>query len=136
MSSSTTTSPTPRTPTPNKGLTKPGVVVVQTLFIALFTTFELFLREGIGVLTGLAICVATLGTIRFARAGTEYVAAATAPLAFAAATLFSLVAIDGLNPSRLGLDIVSSLASAAPYLLFSATCGWINFLRRGRKQNL
>lgn len=131
MNSATTTTPTPHAS--NKGLTKPGVVVMQTLVITLVTAYELFVRDGIGIFTGLAICVATLGTIRFARAGTEYVSAATAPLAFAAVTLTSLVAIDGLNPSRLGLDIVSSLASAAPYLLFSATCGWINFFRRRAK---
>ena len=121
------------TPNPNKGLTKPGVVVIQTFFIGLVTAFELFVRKGTGAFTGIAICVATLATIRFARVGTAYVIAATAPLAFAAVALISLVAIDGLHPSRLGLDIVSTLASAAPYLLFSASVGWINFLRSRRK---
>jgi len=124
----------PQARSSNKGLTKPGVIVMQTLLITLVTTYELFIREGIGIFTGLAICVATLGTIRFARAGTEYVSAATAPLAFAAAMLISLVVIDGFAPSRLGLDIVAALASAAPYLLFSAACGWINFFRRGVKR--
>lgn len=127
------TATTPPLHASSQGLTKPGVVVMQTLLIALVTALELFVRDGIGIFTGLAICIATLGTIRFARPGTEYVTAATAPLAFAAIALISLVAIDGLSPSRLGLDIVSTLASAAPYLLFSATCGWINFFRRRAK---
>jgi hypothetical protein len=135
MSSSNRVAQAPRasTPNPNKGLTKPGVVVIQTFFIGLVTAFELFVRKGTGAFTGIAICLATLATIRFARLGTEYVSAATAPLAFASVALISLFAIDGLHPSRLGLDIVSSLASAAPYLLFSATVGWINFLRSRRK---
>ena len=103
------------------GLTKPGVVVMQTLLIAIFTSFDLFVREGTGTLTGVAICLATLGTIRFARAGTEFVSAATAPLAFASVALISLIAIDGIHPSRLGVD--------------SAAFGWINFLRSRAKIN-
>lgn len=137
MSSQTTSQSNPPGVARKTGLTKPGVIVMQTLLIAIFTTFDLFVREDTGVLTGAAICLATLGTIRFARAGTEYVSAATAPLAFAAVALISLIVIDGIQPSKLGVDIVSSLASAAPYLLFSATFGWINFLRsRVKARNL
>jgi hypothetical protein len=133
MSSQSRVTTRPPMPNPNKGLTKPGVVVIQTFFIGLITAFEIFVRKGTGVFTGIAICLATLATIRFARVGTEYVSATTAPLSFAAVALISWLAIDGLRPSRLGLDIVSSLASAAPYLLFSASVGWINFLRSRRK---
>lgn len=137
MSSQRTTQSNPPALVRKTGLTKPGVIVMQTLFIAIFTTFDLFVREDTGILTGAAICLATLGTIRFARAGTEYVSAATAPLAFAAVALISLIAIDGFQPSKLSVDIVSTLASAAPYLLFSATFGWINFLRsRAKVKNL
>lgn len=131
------TKPIPTAPTSKKGLTIAGVIVMQTIVIAGFTSYDLFIRKGTGILTGVAICLATFGTIRFARAGTEYVSAATAPLAFATAAVISLIAIDGIHPSRLGVGIVAALASAAPYLLFSATFGWINFLRsRMKAKNL
>ena len=55
------------TQTPNRvaisgpGLKKQGVVVLQTLFIALFTLLELRIRDGVGIVTGLVICVAVFG---------------------------------------------------------------------------
>ncbi|MEI9906499.1 MAG: hypothetical protein WDO06_00045 [Actinomycetota bacterium] len=113
----------------NKGLTKPGVVVIQTFIIALATVGEIHWREGVGVVSGIAICFATFATIRFARLGTAYVAAATAPLAFAVTCIASLIIQDGIHPSRLGIDIVSSFASAAPYLILSAIYGWFNYFR-------
>ncbi len=112
-----------------KGLTKPGVVVLQTLFIWLITYLEITIRNGVGVLTGLAICAAVFGAVRFGRAGTAYVAATTAPIAFAIAAFITFLKEDGLHPSKFGVDFVASLASAAPYLLISASYGWLNFLR-------
>ena len=112
-----------------KGLTKPGVVVIQTLLIGFFVIVELVFRHGVGVITGIAICVAVFGTIRFARQGTAYVAAATSPLAFALVTLITILLQDGPHPSRVGVDFIASLASVAPYLLISVTYGWINYFR-------
>ena len=117
-----------------KGLTKPGVVVLQTLLVGLVTFTEITVRNGVGVLTGLAICVAVLGAVRFGRTGTAYVAAASVPLAFAFVAFLTFLKEDGLHPSKLGVDFVASLASAAPYLLISASYGWLNFLR-ARKAN-
>ncbi len=112
-----------------KGLTKPGVVVLQTIFIALVTFMEITIRNGVGLFTGLAICVAVFGAVRFGRTGTAYVSATTAPLAFAFVAFLTFLKEDGLHPSKLGVDFVASLASAAPYLLISASYGWLNFLR-------
>lgn len=112
-----------------RGLTKPGVVVLQTLFISVITFMEISVRNGVGVITGLAICVAVLGAVRFGRTGTAYVAATTAPLVFALTSFLTFLKEDGLHPSKLGVDFVASLASAAPYLLVSASYGWLNFLR-------
>lgn len=117
-----------------RGLTKPGIVVLQTLFISIITFIEISVRNGVGVITGLAICAAVLGAVRFGRRGTAYVAATTAPLAFASAAFLTFLKEDGLHPSKLGVDFVSSLASAGPYLLASASYGWLNFLR-SRKAN-
>ncbi len=117
-----------------QGLTKAGVVVLQTFFIGLVAVIEVLLRHGIGVFTGIMICLAVLGTVRFGRAGTEYVSAATAPLAFAITTLLATALSDGLHVSKVGVDFVSSLASAAPYLLISATYGWLSYFRFRRRR--
>lgn len=117
-----------------KGLTKAGVVVLQTFFIGLFSVIEVLVRHGIGVYTGVMICVAVFGTIRFGRAGTEYVSAATAPLAFAIVTFIATTLADGFHVSRVGVDFVASLASAAPYLLVAAAYGWFSYFRSKRSR--
>jgi hypothetical protein len=125
------TSPTSMT---TKGLTKAGVIVLQTFFIGILSVIEVVFRHGIGVYTGIMICIAVVGTVRFGRAGTEYVSAATAPLAFATVTFFATALVDGLHISKVGVDFVASLASAAPYLLVAATYGWFNYFRFRRSR--
>lgn len=115
-------------------LTKAGVVVLQTFFIGIIAVAEIVLRHGIGVFTGVMICIAVFGTIRFGRAGTEYVSAATAPLAFAIVTFVVTAFIDGFHVSKVGVDFVASLASAAPYLLVAAAYGWFSYLRSRRSR--
>jgi len=112
-----------------KGLTKAGVVVLQTFFIGIVAIAEVVIRHGIGVYTGVMICLAVLGTVRFGRAGTQYVSAATAPLAFAVVTFIATALVDGFHVSKVGVDFVSSLASAAPYLLVAAAYGWFSYFR-------
>lgn len=123
-------SPTKATST--TGLTKPGVIVLQTFFIGLFATVEIIFRHGVGVYTGVMIALAVLGTTRFGRSGTEYVSAATAPLAFAVVTFLVTAVSDGFHISRVGVDFVSSLASVAPYLIVAAAYGWFNYFRARR----
>jgi hypothetical protein len=115
------------------GLKKEGVVVLQTLFIALFAGLELLIRSGAGIVSGLIICVVLYGGIRFGRKGTTYVSVVTPPLAFAATVLIYLILSFGFKPSRLGIDFVASLASIAPYLLISALYGWFVFLNEKAK---
>jgi hypothetical protein len=114
------------------GLTRQGVAILQSLFIACVVFIEILLRHGVGIYSGIAICLATIGSVRFGRNGTEYVSAVTAPLAFAVTSVVALIGTDGLHPSKLGVDIVAALASAAPYLLLSASYGWLNFLKSRR----
>ena len=115
------------------GLKKQGVVVLQIFLIALFTLAELTLRSGTGILTGLVIVVTTFGGIRFGRPGTRYVAAVTPPLVLGAVvTIYYLIA-DGLAISRLGIDILASLASVGPWLLAAALYGWFMFLNEKAK---
>ena len=115
------------------GLKKEGVVVFQSFFIALFAGFELLIRSGAGIVSGLIICIVLFGGIRFGRPGTTYVSVVTPPLAFAATVLAYLILTVGIKPSRLGLDFIASLASIAPYLLASALYGWFIFLNEKAK---
>ena len=115
------------------GLKKEGVVVFQSFFIALFAGFELLIRSGAGIVSGLIICIVLFGGIRFGRPGTTYVSVVTPPLAFAVTVLAYLILTVGIKPSRLGLDFIASLASIAPYLLASALYGWFVFLNEKAK---
>ncbi len=127
------------TQTPNRvaisgpGLKKQGVVVLQTLFIALFTLLELRIRDGVGIVTGLVICVAVFGGIRFGRTGTRYVSVVTPPLAFAATVLTSVILANGIKISRVGIDFIAALASVAPYLIISALFGWFMYFNERAK---
>ena len=127
------------TETPNRvaitgpGLKKQGVVVLQTLFIALFTLLELWIRSGVGIVTGLILCIAVFGGIRFGRSGTRYVSVVTPPLAFAATILVSVIAADGIKISRVGIDFIAALASVAPYLIISALYGWFMYFNEKAK---
>ncbi len=129
MSSAATAKPLIKGP----GLKKEGVVVLQTFFIALFAGFELLLRSGAGVISGVIVCVVLYGGLRFGRTGTTYVSVVTPPLAFALTVFIYLILSDGIKPSRLGLDFIASLAGIAPYLLVSAIYGWFAFLNEKAK---
>ena len=115
------------------GLKKEGVVVLQIFFIALFTFAELTLRSGTGILTGLVIVVTTFGGIRFGRPGTRYVSVVTPPLILGSVVTIYFLFTDGLAISRLGIDILASLASVGPWLLAAALYGWFMFLNEKAK---
>lgn len=115
------------------GLKKQGVVVLQIFFIALFTFAELTLRSGTGILTGLVIVVTTFGGIRFGRPGTRYVSVVTPPLVLGAVVTIYYILADGLAITRLGIDILASLASVGPWLLAAAIYGWFMFFNEKAK---
>ena len=115
------------------GLKKEGIVVLQSLFIAIFTFIELWLRSGVGIVTGVIILLSFYGAIRFGRPGTTYVSVVTPPLAFAVTTLLWLLLLDGLHPSRVGIDFIAALASEAPFLIIGAVYGWFVYLNAKAK---
>jgi len=115
------------------GLKKQGIVVLQFLFIGFFVFIEMTIRTGVGILTGLAICATTFGSLRFGRPGTTYVSAVTPPLAFAANALLFTILLDGFRPSRVGIDFIAALASEAPFLIISALYGWFMYLNEKAK---
>jgi len=115
------------------GLKKPGIVVLQTIIIGLFVFIEMTIRTGVGILTGIAICVALFGSLRLGRPGTTYVSVVTPPLAFAGSALLITMILDGFKPSRVGIDFIASLASEAPYLIIAALYGWFVYLNQKAK---
>ena len=118
------------------GLKKQGVVVLQTLFIALFTLLELWIRSGVGIVTGLVLCVSVFAGIRFGRKGTRYVSVVTPPLAFAGTILVSVILSGGFKISQIGIDFIAALASVAPYLIISALYGWFMYFNEKAKSRL
>jgi hypothetical protein len=115
------------------GLKKEGIVVLQTLLIGFFTFIELWLRSGVGIITGIVILLAFYGAIRFGRPGTTYVSVVTPPLAFAANAIFWIMIFDGFRPSRVGIDFIAALASVAPFLIIGAAYGWFVYLNAKAK---
>ena len=115
------------------GLKKPGIVVLQTIFIGFFVFLEMTFRSGVGILTGIAICAALYGSLRLGRSGTPYVSVVTPPLAFAGSVLFLTMILDGFRPSRVGIDFIAALASEAPFLIIAAVYGWFVYLNEKAK---
>jgi hypothetical protein len=115
------------------GLKKEGIIVLQTLFIGFFVFIEMTIRTGVGILTGIAICAALFGSLRFGRPGTTYVSVVTPPLAFAGTALLITMILDGFRPSRVGIDFIAALASEAPFLITAAIYGWFIYLNQKAK---
>ena len=115
------------------GLKKPGIVVLQTIFIGFFVFIEMTIRTGVGILTGIAICAALFGSLHLGRPGTTYVSVVTPPLAFAGSALLITMILDGFKPSRVGIDFIASLASVAPYLMLATVYGWFVYLNQKAK---
>lgn len=116
------------------GLKKQGIIILQTFFIGFFTYIELWLRSGVGIITGVIILLSFYGGIRFGRPGTTYVAVVTPPLAFAFSALLWTFILVGFRPSRVAIDVVAALASEAPYLIIGALYGWFIFLNAKAKK--
>lgn len=129
--------PPVKNPIKGAGLTKPGVVILQFLFIALVASVEIFFRANVGFLTGIAICISYYGALIYGRPGTTYVAVVNPPIAFAITTLFLLPTVGGfsLSITRLGIDLVTGLASVAPFLIAGALFGWWFYFKE-RKRSL
>ena len=121
-------------PIKGAGLTAPGVVILQTLFILIIETFEYAVGK-IGTITGIALILATAGGIYLGRKGTDFVNAVNPPLAFLFSTILVLCTVGGagLHVARLGLNIITSLAAVAPYLAISAIAAWGNYLYKARR---
>ena len=124
-----------KSPIQGPGLKAPGVVLLQFLLILLFETIEYSFTK-VGIFTGIAILVAFAGGQILGRSGTSFAAVVTPPLAFLVATLLLIATVggNGFSISHLGLELVSTLGAAAPFLLIGAAVSWGYYFIAGRKK--
>jgi hypothetical protein len=120
-------------PIKGPGLTAPGIIILQSLFILIIETFEYAIGK-IGTLTGIALLLSIAGGIYLGRKGTEFINAVNPPLALFGATVIVLCTLGGvgLHIARLGLDLVTTLAALAPYLAIGALISWGNYIAKSR----
>ena len=124
-----------KNPVKGAGLTKPGIVILQFILIAFVAMVEIFFRSNVGFITGIALWLAYYGALIYGRTGTTYVAVVNPPIAFALATLLLLPTVGGLSLSitRLGVDLVTGLASVAPFLISASAFGWWYYFREQKR---
>ena len=124
-----------KNPIKGAGLTKPGIVILRFLLIACVSVIEIFFRSNVGFLTGFAIWASYYGALIYGRPGTTYGAVVNPPLAFGAAAIILLPTVGGFSFSitRFGIDLVSGLASVAPFLLSGALFGWWYYFKEQKK---
>lgn len=117
------------------GLTKPGVVILQSLFISLLMAIEIAFRGNVGIITGVGLWIAFAGAIYLGRPGTIFTAVVTPPITFALMIVLLLPTVGGstLRISRFALDLVSGLAGIAPFLVTGALVGWVIYFARERR---
>lgn len=118
------------------GLTKPGVAILQSLFISLIMAIEITIRGNVGVITGVGLWIAFAAGIQLGRSGTIFTAVVTPPLVFAVMIMTLLPTLGGstLRISRLALDLVSGLAGIAPFLVSGALVGWVIYFAREKRR--
>jgi hypothetical protein len=123
----------PINPIKGPGLTIPGVIILQSLLI-FFAELVEYKFTKVGILTGMAILISFAGGLFLGRTGTSFTAVVNPPIAFLVSTIFLMATVGGtgLHISKIGIDLISSMAGAAPYLIFGALLGWIIYLWRSR----
>jgi len=115
------------------GLKTPGIVILQFLLIFLVEALEYEVTK-VGRITGVALILASITGLFLGRAGTSLANAVNPPIALLVATLFimSLLGGAGLHVTKIGLDLVTSLAGVAPYLIIATLIGWGGHFTRNR----
>ena len=118
-----------------RGLTIPGVFLLQTGIIFAAVALEYSFTK-VGIISGIALLVAFFGGLYLGREGTSFVAVVNPPLAFMCATLVLMATVGGtgLHLTKIGVDLISSMAGAAPYLVIGSIVGWITHFFKSRKK--
>lgn len=107
------------------GLKVPGVVILQFLLIFIFEALEYTFTK-VGFFTGLAILVSFLGGLYLGRPGTSFTNAVNPPIVFLISTLLIMATIGGTGFSlgKIGLELITTLSSVAPWLITGAVIAW------------
>ena len=113
-------------PIKGAGLTNAGVVILQFLLILLLETIEYSVGK-VGIITGLAIILAIAGGFYLGRPGTSFATVVNPPISFFITTMVLIATVGGagLHVAKFGLDLVTTLGGAAPYLGIATVVGWI-----------
>jgi hypothetical protein len=116
------------------GLKVPGVVILQFLLIFIFEILEYSVTR-IGFFTGLAILVAFLGGLYLGRPGTSFTNAVNPPISLLVSTLIIMATVGGIgfSPSKVGLELITSLSAVAPWLIVGAVIAWAAHFALQRK---
>jgi len=107
------------------GLTSAGVVVLQFLIILLVETIEYSLGK-VGIATGVALFAALGSGFYLGRPGTSFATVVNPPIALFITSIILIATIGGagLHLAKFGLDLVTTLGGAAPYLAIATIAGW------------
>ena len=127
--------PTVKNPIQGPGLKAPGVVLLQFLLILFFEAIEYSFTK-VGIFTGVALLLSWAGGLKLGRSGTAFAAVVTPPLAFLISTIFLIASIGGtgFSISHIGLDLISMLGAAAPFLVSGAVISWGYYFFVSRKK--
>ncbi len=107
------------------GLKVPGVIVLQFLLIFIFEILEYSFTK-VGFFTGLAILFSFLGGLYLGRPGTSFTNAVNPPIAFLVSTLLIMATVGGIgfSPAKVGLEVITTLSSVAPWMITGAVIAW------------
>ncbi len=125
----------PPKPIKGRGLTVPGVFILQTLLIFAAESFE-YSYTKVGIFTGIALLISFFGGLYLGRAGTSFVSVVNPPLVFMFATLVLMATVGGtgLHLTKIGVDLISAMSGAAPYLVLGTFLGWIIHFFKARRE--
>ena len=125
-----------------RGLTSPGIIAMQILFIFLVSTLEIFFGDEPAIFTGLTLWFLLYAAISIGRKGTLFTAIVWLPITLSSTLLFTLATVGGkgIAPTKLGIALVTSLARLAPYLVLVTIIGWVIYyvkeVRPGQRADL
>ena len=107
------------------GLKVPGVIVLQFLLIFIFEILEYSFTK-VGFFTGLAILISFLGGLYLGRPGTSFTNAVNPPIVFLVSTLLIMATVGGIgfSPAKVGLEVITTLSSVAPWMISGAVIAW------------
>ena len=124
------------------GLTSPGIIAMQILFIFFVSTLEIFFGDEPAIFTGLTLWFLLYAAISIGRKGTLFTAIVWLPITLSSTLLFTLATVGGkgIAPTKLGIALVTSLARLAPYLVLVTIIGWVIYyvkeVRPGQRADL